>query len=210
MIVNVCQDIFWTSKYFVTKLGMVMQHHEPKCHLKKKLFAILKVKATGRAHIINFFSFYNIFWTVDWLVTKLGLMIHHHKPECPVKKTQTELLHSRSRSQWRVRMSVLVQMISSKPPNILLPNFVLWCIIMSQSVMQNDWLVFSRSQQAFIRSKFDSLYYTFWTAEPFATKLLTCWYSVVSQSVLWRNWVVVFRVKGVAKFQNVSEYLFGW
>ena len=24
-------DIFWTTKYFVTRLGMVMQHHEPEC-----------------------------------------------------------------------------------------------------------------------------------------------------------------------------------
>ena len=30
-------------------------------------------------------------------------------------------------------------MISFKPLNILFPNVVLWCIIMSQSVMQKDW-----------------------------------------------------------------------
>ena len=44
-------------------------------------------------------SFYYIFWTVDSLATKLGLLIHHHKRECLVKKHG--LLHSRSRSQWR-------------------------------------------------------------------------------------------------------------
>ena len=42
------------------------------------------------------------------------------------------LLHSGSRSQWRVKMLMFVQMILSKPPNILFPNLVLWCIIMSQ------------------------------------------------------------------------------
>ena len=52
----------------------------------------------------------------------LGLMIHHHKPECLVKKKG--LLHLRSRSQLKVKMSLFVQ-ISSKPPNILLPNLVL-------------------------------------------------------------------------------------
>ena len=36
-------------------------------------------------------------------------------------------------------MSVFVQMIPSKPTNILLPNLVLWCIIMSQSVVQRGW-----------------------------------------------------------------------
>ena len=81
-------------------------------------------------------SFYYIFWTVDSLATKLGLMIHHHKPEYPVKKNW--LLHSGSRSQWRVKMLVFVQ-IPSKPPNVLFPNLVSWCIIMSLSVKQKDW-----------------------------------------------------------------------
>ena len=49
------------------------------------------------------------------------------------------LLLSGSRSQRRVKMLMFVQMISSKPPNILFPNLVLWCIIMSWSVMQRDW-----------------------------------------------------------------------
>ena len=49
------------------------------------------------------------------------------------------LLHSGSRSWQRVKMLMFVQMISSKPPNILFPNFVLWSIIMSQSIIQKDW-----------------------------------------------------------------------
>ena len=64
------------------------------------------------------------------------------------------LLFSRSRSQQRVRMSVLVQMISSKLTNILLPNLMLWCI-MSQSVVQKKVGLLSsrsRSQQGFIWS----------------------------------------------------------
>ena len=48
MLVNVCVDnIFWTAKHFVTKLGMVMQHHEP-VSCGKKLFAVLKVIVTAR------------------------------------------------------------------------------------------------------------------------------------------------------------------
>ena len=84
-------------------------------------------------------SLYYIFLTVDSLATKLGLMIHHCMPEYPVEKVG--LLHSGSRSQQRVKMLMFVQMISSIPPNILFPNLVLWCIIMSQSVMQRDWFV---------------------------------------------------------------------
>ena len=33
MLVTVClDDIFWTTERSVTKLGIVMQHHEPECH----------------------------------------------------------------------------------------------------------------------------------------------------------------------------------
>ena len=65
---------------------------------------------------------------------------------------------------------MIVQMISSVQPNILLPNLVWWCIIMSQSVMQKHLfaIFMSRSQQGLIRSKYDCFYYIFWTADPFA------------------------------------------
>ena len=64
-------------------------------------------------------------------------------------------LHSGSRSHWKVKMLMFVQVISSKPPNILFPNLVLWCIIM----------------QEFMWSKYYNVYCIFWTADPFATKL---------------------------------------
>ena len=109
-----------------------------------------------------------IFWTIDSLATKLGLMIYHHKPECPVK--EVGLLHSGSGSQWRVKMLLFVQMIFYKPPSILFPRLILWCIIM----------------QELIWSKYDNFYCIFWTAKPFATKLgliVQCH----NQSVLWRK-----------------------
>ena len=38
MLVYVCpDDIFWTTEHFVTKPGMVMQHHKPECHAEKLL-----------------------------------------------------------------------------------------------------------------------------------------------------------------------------
>ena len=80
-------------------------------------------------------------------------------------------MHSRCWSQWRVKMSV--QVISFKSPNILLPNLVLWCLITSLSACKKISLLFSRSrsQQGVIWSKYDGFYYTFWTADRFATKL---------------------------------------
>ena len=80
-------------------------------------------------------------------------MIHDQKPECPVKRIG--LLHSGSGSQWRVKMLLFVQMIFYKPPSILFPRLILWCIIM----------------QELIWSKYDNFYCIFWTADPFATKL---------------------------------------
>ena len=62
---------------------------------------------------LKYDSFYYIFWTIDSLATKLGLMIHHHKPQCLVKKNR--LLQSRSRSRQRVKLLMIVQTITSKP-----------------------------------------------------------------------------------------------
>ena len=132
-------------EHFVTKFGMVMQHQEPECHAGILCVCVcvcvcvLFSKSSSQRGLTwaKYGSFYYIFWTVDSLAFKLGLMIHHHKPECPVKNIR--LLPSGSRSQWRVKMLVFVQMIFSKPPNILFPNLVLWCIIMSRRVMQKDW-----------------------------------------------------------------------
>ena len=49
-------------------------------------------------------NFYCIFCTADPFATKRGLIVHYHKPECPMKKIG--LLHSGSRSQWRVKLYV--------------------------------------------------------------------------------------------------------
>ena len=63
---------------------------------------------------------------------------------------KTGLLHSGSRSQWRVKMLMFVQMMSSKPPNILFPNLVLWYIIMSRCVIYKyDFLIYYLSCWSF-------------------------------------------------------------
>ena len=104
----------------------------------KKLFAIFKVMVTVRAHMItiwifllylvNCWFFGNQTWSDD---TSLWARVNCEK--------NYVVLHSRSWSQWRVKISVFIQMLLSKLPNILLPNLVLWCIIISWSVMQIDW-----------------------------------------------------------------------
>ena len=71
-------------------------------------------------------------------------------------------------------MSMFSQIISSKPPNTLIPNLVLWYIIMSRSTCRKIASLFSRSrsQQGLIWSDYNSFYCIFWTADPFASKLV--------------------------------------
>ena len=58
MSVNVCSvDIFWITEHFVTKLGTVMQHHEPECRAEfVVVVAVFNVKVTARAHMIKIWS----------------------------------------------------------------------------------------------------------------------------------------------------------
>ena len=138
MSVNDCpDDIFWIKEYFVTKFGMVMQHYEPECHAESFVVVFASSRSRPQRGLIwsKCDSFYYIFRTVNSLATKLCLMIHHHKPECPVKKSW--ITNSGSRSQWMVKISMFVRMISSKPPSILFPNLVLWCIMRKSSYDQN-------------------------------------------------------------------------
>ena len=78
-------------------------------------------------------SDYYILWTADFLATKLGLMIGYHRQELLVQKIG--LLHSRSRSQRRVKMLMFIQMLFSKLLVPLQPNLVLWYSIICQSVL---------------------------------------------------------------------------
>ena len=139
MSVNVCLDIFWTTIFFFfffTKRGIVMQHYEPECHAGGKKSLLSSRSRSQRGLISKYDSFYYICWTIDSSATKHDLMKHNCKPECLLKIIG--LLHWRSESQWRVKMSVFLQMISSKPPNSWLPNAVSWCIIISESIMQKE------------------------------------------------------------------------
>ena len=54
-----------------------------------------------------------------------------------------------------------------------------------------------------------------WLFFALSSKLLVClqpnlvwWYSIISQSVLWKHGITAFKVKVTVKIQNVSEWLF--
>ena len=87
-------------------------------------------------------KFYCIFWIDDFFSTKLGLIKHYHKPECYMEKldccVQGQGHSNTSKYQW-----MFIQMMFSESLNLLLPNLVWWCSIMSQSVMRDCLLLLS-------------------------------------------------------------------
>ena len=175
MSVNVClDDIFWVTEHFVTKFGMMVHHHEPECHVEFCVHVWLSSRSRSQRALIwpKYDSYYYIFWTVDSLATKLGLMMHHYKPECPVKKIG--LLLSGSRSQRRVKMLMFVQRISSEPLNSLFSNLVLWFIVMSQSDMLWVRVTCKKIDLLFSRSKSlqELIMIKIWQ---FLLYLLNCW-----------------------------------
>ena len=108
-------------------------------------------------------------------------------------------------------MSVFVQMISPKPPNILLPNLVLWCITMSWSTCKRVFCYFQG--QGHCRGSYDQIMIVPTTSAELLILLLPnliWWYSTIRQNVLWRNVIVVFKVKVTATFQIVNECLSRW
>ena len=50
--------------------------------------SLLFSKSTSQQGLIwsEYASFYYVFWTADPFATKLGLIVHYHKPECFMKK----------------------------------------------------------------------------------------------------------------------------
>ena len=209
MSLNVCSDdIFWIVTYFVTKLGMVVQHHKPECHAEKK--CLLSTRSRSQRGLIcsKYYSFYYIFCIADSLATNRGLMVHHHKLECLGKKLITV---------FKVKVTGKVQNVNECLSRWYLLNathFVTKLVMVKHYNESECWCKKigllssrSRSHQGLIWSKCDSFYYIFWTADPFATKFCFVVLYLKPESVLWRNWTAVLEVKVTAELQNINECL---
>ena len=161
MSVNVfLNDIFWTSEHFVTKLGMVMQHHEPECHAGKRMFSIFKVKVTARAHNYNqnmalssISSELLISWqpnSVRWYII-ISQSVLWQKLDCCVQgKGHSEGLKCKCLSRWYLL-------------NLQIFCYQTWYCDASTWAgvsCKKIGLLFSRSrsQQGLLWSKFESLY----------------------------------------------------
>ena len=93
---------------------------------------------TTRAHMIDIWPFL-LYYLKCWLLGNQTWSDDTSSKTRVSYERQSGLLHSGSRSQRRVKMLMFVQMISSRALNILFSNLVLWFIISSQRVMQEDW-----------------------------------------------------------------------
>ena len=143
--VNVYRDgIFWTTEHFVTKLGTVMQYYEPECCAEKLVHCL---QCQGHSEGLN---------TSKILLCPLYLLncrsvcyqtwFGSIASKAGVSCGKIGLLCSRTRLQRRFKMSVSVRMISSELQNVLSPNLVWWCSIMSQSVMLNKIVCYFQGQ----------------------------------------------------------------
>ena len=147
-----------------------------------------------------------IFWTTEHFVTKLGTvmqyyepeccaekLVHcrecqgHSEPECPIEKWDY-CVQGQGHSKGEKCLWMFVQMISSEPQNILLPNMVWLCSIIGQSVMQKNWFTLFNVKvtgRAYIIKIWLFLLY-----------LLNCWF-VCNQawfdSLLSNQWFVLYK-----------------
>ena len=100
---------------------------------------------------------------------------------------------------------MFVQMISSKWPSILLPNLVLWCIIMSLRCCAKRLVCYFQGQ-GHSKGSYDQNMTVSTTSSELLILLLPnliWWYIIISQSVLWRNWTV-FEVKATQQNFKMS------
>ena len=102
-------------------------------------------------------------------------------------------------------------MISPNPPNICYQTWYSDALSWAEVSCKKIGLLFSRSRswQGLIWSDFNSS--TIYSEFLILLQTNLVWkYIAISQSALWRNWIVVFKIKVTAKFVNVSECLSRW
>ena len=106
-------DISSTAEAFVTRLGMVMHHHGPKCHARKQISCL---QVQGHSEDSNdqiYDCFWHIYWTADLLHPNLvgwhiiislrGMLFCCRCYVCVCECVEMRLLFSRSRSQGRIK-----------------------------------------------------------------------------------------------------------
>ena len=178
--------------------------------MQKDWFAIFKVKVTARPHMIKIWQLYCIFWTADPFATKLGLIVHYHKPECFMEKMDCCVQgqgHSKiSKCQW-----MFVQMIFSELLNLLLPNLVLWCIIMSQIVFQKDWFAVFKVKVTVKDNIIKIWLFNILSELLILLQLnLVWWYIIIRWIVLWKDWIALLWSGQGHRKGSEFQWMFIW
>ena len=71
--------IFGTAGPFAIRLGFMVFYYKAECLVKKKKrIAVCKVKVTAELQ--------TVIWTAETFITKFGMVMHHHLPECHAKR----------------------------------------------------------------------------------------------------------------------------
>ena len=76
------EDIWWTTKLYATKLGMMVHHHDLEHHAKRLSCCLEGQGHSASSHLCP----EDIVWTTKLYATKLGMMVRHHDPECHAKR----------------------------------------------------------------------------------------------------------------------------
>ena len=108
-----------------------------------------------------------------------------------------------------------VQIVFSESLNLLLPNLVWWCIIMSQIVFKKNWLAVYKVKVT-VKDKiiktwlFDMLFELLILLQ----LILVWWYFIIRWIILWKDWIVLlwsrsssqkrFRVPENVHLDNIS------
>ena len=109
-----------------------MQHHEPECLANQKKYLLSSRSRSQRRLVWSKYDCLLFLLTCGFFGNQTWSNETSSKARVPSEtnkqtnknNNQPGLLHSRSRSQPRVKMSMFVKVMCSKPPNILLPNCI--------------------------------------------------------------------------------------
>ena len=132
----------------------------------------------------------------------------YHKLGWLVKRLDCSVVvEVRSQEMFKIPVIVHLDDISSTA-ELLEPTLVWWCIIMRQSVMQEDRFVIFKVK-VIVRAhiiKCDCFHHIYWTADLFATNFNWMIHDRKLEYLL-KNWIVEFKVKVTVKVQNLIEFL---
>ena len=148
----------------------------------------------------------DIFWTTEPFVTKLGIVKHLN-----LESQEKKYIFSRSRTYDSYNQNTVVSVISSELLIflVLLPNFVWWYIIIGWSVLWNDCFAVFKVKITFQNFITKTGWMFVWTVSSELLNLLkpnlVWWCIVMSQSVLWKDCVAIFKVKVIGR-ACISKY----